>query len=234
MKKIVLCLLALALCLSTAAVSFADQVAFVPSISYKPAPELVKTEPSGHETCVVVTPVAEADTSDKISDADAAILKTVYEELRKDGVKLSEKCAALTALVQEKLGENKTADDLVVRDLFDVSVVCGELETLLGEDGALKLTFKSTVAKGEAVFAMVYVDGRWEPVKDAVNNNDGTITLTFTKLCPVAIMVPSSVGSDDAQTGESTDTTLWIALMGTSAAAMVALMLVYRRRAEEK
>ena len=233
MKKVMVCLFVTALCLCMSLSTFANAVEFVPSITYKPAPGVTETAPEGHEDCIVVTPVSEADTSEDISAEDAAQLKELYADLTKEGAKLSEKCPALNALVAAKLGENKTADDLVVRDLFHIGADCDDLTAFMAEDGTVKVTFASTVDKGESVFAMMFVDGAWKVV-DVVNNQDGTITVSLTEWGTLAIMVPAAVGSDDTQTGETTNTILWVVVMGVAMMAMVMSIVVYRRRVTAK
>jgi len=36
---------------------------------------------------------------------------------------------------------------------------------------------------------MSYVNGEWIPAEEIINNGDGTVTITFKQLCPVAIAV---------------------------------------------
>lgn len=232
MKKLIACLLVLALCLSTSVVAMAEAVEFVPSISYKPAPGVEKTEPAGHEGCIVIVPVAKADESKDLTPDQAKTLKDVYTELSKDGVKLSEKCGDLTEQVKKVLGDTKTADNLVVRDLFHVGATCDDIPAHFSNGNTLKLTLDSTLKKDEKVFAMLYKNGKWVALKDTLNNGDGSITITLDALGPVAIMVPASTGSDDTQTGENSRTALWIAVMVVALIAMVASVLLYRRRAD--
>ncbi len=233
MRKVISCLLVTVLCLAMALTAFANAVEFVPSITYKPAPEVTATSPEGHEDCIIVTPVSKADESEDISAEDAAELKQLYADLTKEGTKLSAQCPDLNDMVADALGENKTADDLVVRDLFHIGTDCDDLKTYMGADGTVKVTFASTVDRGESVFAMMYVDGAWEVI-EAVNNQDGTITVSLTEWGTLALMVPAAVGSDDTQTGESTNTVLWVVVMGAAMVAMVLSIAVYRRRASAK
>lgn len=233
MKKMMSCLLVVTLCLTMTLSAFADAVEFVPSITYKPAPEVTATSPEGHEACIVVTPVSKADESEEISAEDAAELKQLYADLTKEGAKLSEQCPDLNDLAADALGENKTADDLVVRDLFHVAADCDDLETYMGADGTVKVTFASTVDKDESVFAMMYVDGAWKAI-ETVNNQDGTITVSLTEWGTLALMVPAAVGSDDTQTGETDNTVLWVVVMGAAMVAMVLSIAVYRRRVSAK
>lgn len=233
MKKVMSCLLVTVLCCAMALSAFANAVEFVPSITYKPAPTVTATSPEGHEECIVVTPVSKADESEEISAEDAAELKQLYADLTEEGAKLSEQCPDLNDLVADALGENKTADDLVVRDLFHVGADCDDLDAYMSEDGTVKVTFASTVDNGESVFAMMYVDDAWKVI-EAVNNQDGTITVSLTEWGTLALMVPAAVGSDDTQTGETTDTVLWVVVMGAAMVAMVLSIMVYRRRVSEK
>ena len=88
MKKFVACLLVLVLCLSTAVTALAETVEFVPSISYKPAPGVVATDPAEHEGCIVIVPVAEAETSKDLTDKEAETLVNLekakwYQNLNK-------------------------------------------------------------------------------------------------------------------------------------------------------
>lgn len=229
MKKIVACLLVLALCLSASVTVLAD-TEFVPSISFKPAPGVSATEPAGHEDCIFVIPVAEADTAEELTKEEAETLKKVYAELSEEGAKLSEECADLTPLVQKVLGENRTADDLVVRDLFHVGASCEDIPKYLADGGILKVTLDTTIADDEKVFAMVFKGGKWVPLADTLNKGEGAITIALDELGPVALMVPASGGSDDTQTGENTDTILWVSVMLVAMAAMVVLVVLYRRR----
>ena len=233
MKKLMACLMVTVLCLCMTVSAFANAVEFVPSITYKPAPEVTETAPEGHEDCIIVTPVSEADTSEEISPEDAAELKQLYADLTAEGAKLSEKCPDLNKLVADTLGENKTADDLVVRDLFHIGADCDDLTAYLAADGTVKVTFASTVDQGESVYAMMYIDGAWKVI-DATNNQDGTITVSVKEWGTLAIMVPAAVDSDDTQTGESANTVLWIVVMGVAAVAMVVSIVTYRRRVNVK
>ena len=150
MKKFVACLLVLVLCLSASVTVLAD-TEFVPSISYKPAPGVTVVEPAGCEGHIFVVPVAEADTTDKLTKDEAETLKKVYTELSKEGTKLSEECGDLTPLVQKALGEKYTADDLVVRDLFYVGATCEHIPNYFADGGLLKIKLDTTITNDEKV-----------------------------------------------------------------------------------
>ncbi len=226
---------------------------FVPSISYKPAPEIVPVDPDTgligtvdgtvgsdehdynvYQDCIVVTPVSEAETSDEIPDAAAAMLLRAYQELNAQNLKLSTLSEELNALVAAKLGNGKNADDLVVKDLFDVSVICDNLETALAPEGnTLDITFRIGVEADEEVFIMTYKNNAWSPIEEVVNNGDGTVTGTFEHFCPVAIFIEGEGKSDSPQTGVFDVTYIW-AIVALASAALIVAIVVINRRASAK
>jgi len=239
MKKFVSSLLVLMLCVVLACPVFADK--FVPSIGEKDAPEMVgeielydqygNFVTSDHdEHCIVITPVSEAETSTEIPEENKELLLDVYEELSDSNTKLSEVLGVLNDQVEDVLGAGKDADDLVVKDLFDIYICCEELEEHLAEDGNyVELTFDINVEKDTYVGVTVYVDGEWKVVP-AVNNGDGTITCKFEEVCPVAFMVPAGgVQTGDVSGGQIG---LWCAVCAVSVAAIAALLVVRHKKAQ--
>ncbi len=241
MKKFVSFLL-VAVLLSVMCVSAVSAERFVESITYKPAPELVMgneekpiighvVDPEGniltteYHDCIVITPVSEAETSDKIPADAAALLLDVYSKISADGYKFSAMSDELNKMVASDLGEGCDADDLVIRDLFDVTVLCDELKENLAPVGnTLTLTFKVSVDKDVPVYVMTYSDGKWEPIVKTVNNGDGTISCTFEHFCPVVFMVPTENPDDTPQTGDTTNDTFWVVVMISATLLMVALV----------
>lgn len=249
MKKIISLLMVLVLVAIPAAV-FADN--FVPSISYKPAPEIVTDPATGlvgtvtgnvgnydhdknaYADCIVVTPVSKAATSNEIPAAAATILLDVYNTLLSSDTKLSSLSDELNELVEATLGNGKDADDLVVKDLFDVSVVCDNLEAALAPVGnTLDITFELGVDANEEVFIMTYKNNTWAPIENVVNNGDGTVTGTFEGFCPVAIFVEGEGGSDSPETGVLDVTYIW-AIVAALSALLIVAVVVYNRRASAK
>ncbi len=226
---------------------------FVPSISYKPAPEIVPVDPATglvgtvegnvgtaehdykvYHGCIVVTPVSEAGTSTEIPDDSARLLLRVYDELLAQDTKLSELSDELNQLVTAKLGNGKDADDLVVKDLFDVTVICEELTASLAPIGnTLDLTFDVGVDSDEEVFIMTYKNNKWSPIESVVNNGDGTVTGTFESFCPVAFFVEGVGYSDSPETGVFDITFLW-AIVAALSAILIVVVVVSNRRASKK
>lgn len=250
MKKLIALLVSVVL-VFTLAVS-ASAVEFVPSIENKGAPELVVidridgkdvvgfiTGPDGNRLsteyldCLKVSSLLEALTDPNLKQEIKDELKKVYEELSKSDTKLSDVCEGLDKFVKDKWNKDKTANDLVVKDLFHINDLCGDISKFLPEEGStLDLTFDLGIGKNVFVAAMVFADGKWQPVSDVVNNGDGTITVTFDKICPVAFMVPSSQlnsSTTSPTTGDMTPVFVWGGVMLASIVMMAAL-LIYRSK----
>lgn len=269
MKKLLSIAIALVMVLTLSVSAMAADVDFVSSITNKGAPEIITTtDDSGrkvigfvcdangkkltteYEDCVVITSISDAQDSTEIPAEAKDTLIAVYEELNKADAKLSELCPELNDIVAKELGEGKTADDLVIKDLFDISAVCEELQTHLPVEGTyIDLSFDLSIPGDTLVVAMVYVDGKWEPVISTTNNGDGTITCRFDNIGPVAFLVPADADTD-AESGSDTDTNtkpevpvtgdtsqsqliLWIAVMGTSLTAVVVLAVVFLKKKKQ-
>lgn len=222
---------------------------FVPSISYKGAPEIVLADPATglvgeivgnvgtaehdrkvYSDCIVVTPVSEASTSTEIPAASAQTLLSVYGQLSDQEARLSELSDELNLLVASKLGNGKDGDDLVVKDLFDVSVLCDNLEASLAPSGTtLDITFDISVAADEEVFIMTYKNNAWSPIVNVVNNKDGTVTGTFENFCPVAIFIEGEGRPDSPETGDLDLSYVWAVVAAVSALLIVAVVVVNKR-----
>lgn len=263
MKKLLSLIMVITVMLACTVSAMATEVDFVPSISNKGAPELVVTyDENGrmvigvlfdgngrvisteYEDCIVITSVNNAKTSTKIpEDAKNELIKA-FEELNADNAKLSDLCPELNDIVKDKLGDDWTADDLVVKDLFDVSGMCDELKNELSKDGnTLELKFDLSLPKDAFITAMVYVDGKWQPIVETKNNGDGTITCVFEEICPVAFLTTGSgtatntpqtdanVNADSVITGDTVNNIiLWSVVILMSLSVMAAMFIYNRKR----
>lgn len=225
MKQIVALILALVLILAVAAPAFAAGT-FVPSVSYKDGPEIEDAEMDGQkvDACLIVSSVADAkNKTTDIGQDDRDQLVEVYDALLGGTMKLP------------------IEEDHVIRDLVDVSFAetgCvgqnhGHEEWLAQPGNTVTVTFDLGVAKSEEVFVMVYVDGQWVPAEKVINNGDGTVTVVFEDICPVAFCVVDDKVDGPAQTGdaEGQDIFQWIVIMIASVISMVALTVHRRKRA---
>ena len=230
MKRIFSLIVAMALCVSLlASFAFADD--FVPSIGDKDHPEIVPVEGDvigqiiGDDNqvisdvdsgCLVVTPVSEANTSTEISEEARDTLLDVYEQLSNGSMELP-------------YDSSVNPDDMVIRDLFDLSFLCEEHPEMLEAGNTLKITFDLGVAAGDTVVAMVYVNGQWVPV-ELINNGDGTVTCFFSQVCPVVFSVKQT--ETPPQTGDFSGNNIWLwgLLMVCSAVAFVVCIVIYRKK----
>jgi len=225
MKKIIALILALVLILAVAAPAFAAGT-FVPSVSYKDGPEIEDAEMNGEDVgnCLIVSSIADAkNKSTDIGQDDRDLLLEVYDKLEDGSMKLP------------------IEKDHVIRELVDVSFAengCvgqnhGHEEWLAQENTTISVTFDMGVGKGVEVIVMVYINGKWVPAEKVTNNGDGTVTVVFEDICPVAFVVEKDEADGPAQTGDvlGQDLMLWIVLMVVSMAGIVGLNIYRRKRA---
>lgn len=248
MKRLLATLLAIVMIFAMALSTTAAQ--FVPSITNKGAPDLIVidringkdvvgyiTNSDGEKVtteyrdCLIISSITDALNGKELPEGVKEELIKVYEEFN-DGAKISELCPEITDIVKEKWDKDKTADDLVIKDLFDVTDYCEDLKEHLNGGSILDLTFKVGIAEGTFITAMVYVDGKWTPVVDCINNGDGTVTVKFDKICPVAFLVPGGGQNMDVvspTTGDTSGVMLWTVVMFAALGGIFAL-IVFRRK----
>lgn len=227
MKKVICMVLVLMVTLSLALPVFAAEGEFVPSITYKDAPDIKKAEMDGDDVtpCIVVTSVGGArNKSTDITQDERNLLLAVYEDL-KNG--------------KSKLPIN---EDYVIRDLVDLSYEhddCrildehGQKDQKLQKKGVtLTVDFDLGVSKYTDVIVMTYIDGKWTPIESVTNNGNGTVTCVFEDICPVVFALKQSQYGGNAQTGDAVGQNmgLWIGVFAVSGAALVAAVVVYSKR----
>ena len=215
MKKVLSCMLVIVM-LTFTFTMVASGAGFVPSVSYKPAPDIVDIVDHEHNDCIIITPVGEAEESKDLTEEKKEALLDQYEKLSDPDTKVSE-------LVPD------FKNDLVVKDLFDITTICSELSKELHEGETVDVVLKTTLAKDADLYAMVYVDGKWAKIP-AKNNSDGTITLTISGDGIVALLVPADVvDMETPETGDNSNVILWSAIMLAALALIVVLVFVNRR-----
>lgn len=253
MKRVIALLLALMLCFSLSLTVLADE--FVQSITDKGAPEIVPVkDPEGkdaigeildangnvigylYEDCLLITPVSQAETSEKIPDDAEAMLLDVYNKLNNGSM----------TLPYEKYNKNLDPAKMVIKDLFDVTWLCEPQNVEDGESFdeehpdhpkmvepkgiTIRLTFKLNVEKNTNVYCMSYKNNAWNPVVSCVNNGDGTVTAVFEDFCPVSFSVGSGTIQPSKPTGDASTPVLWIILMSVSVVALGAVLVMSRRK----
>lgn len=204
MKKFVVFTLVLVLLMSN--ITIASASGYLPSVSYEAFPGLVIIEDeegnkiigyvenaqgevisTEYHGCILITPVMDAKRHVSFLSLEAEnLLIDTYETLAAPDAKLSVLIPELNDIAKEALGEHATADNLVIRELIDITAVCEDLIHFLEQDGnTLSLTFKMVVPKEAFVTVMTLKNGKWEEAEEVINNDDGTVTVKFGQLCPV-------------------------------------------------
>jgi hypothetical protein len=226
MRKVICLAIALLLCVSLGMPAFAAENDFVPSITYKDGPDVDSAFMGDEDVsdCVVVTTIKEAkEKATDIQQKERDELLDVYEQLTDGEMDLP------------------LDGDYVIRELVDVSFEyddcrCeeshGAKDERLKQNGVtLTVDFDLNIGTSENLKVLVYVDGEWRLVDAVTINADGTVTVVFEDICPVAFCVERRSGSSIPQTGDMLGRSLilWVGLMAASAAAMVA-MIVSRRK----
>lgn len=239
MRRIVCLLIVLVLCLSIAAPAFASEGEFVPSIIYKPTPEIVPVIGedgqeyigtvirdsdgeilgyAGHG-CLLVTPIAEVwDPTKEVPEDVERLLTFVYEELNSNNMEIP----------YDKHGANLNPDEMVIRDLFDARWACDEHREMVEAEGVVfEITFDLGVVADAQIYVMTYDEetNEWSPIVKTVNNGDGTVTCTFEHLCAIEFSMPmvATVAPVDEATG--TNTTPWFIALAVSALAAVGIVV---------
>lgn len=224
MRKIVSLILVLTMCLALACPAMAtggDSI-FVPSIPYKDGPDIEEGEMDGEDVgdCLEITTITEAKekTTDITQEARDLLLE-VYEELESGEMELP------------------LEEDYVVRDLIDVSwkeSTCiqpehGHKEWLEEEGTTLTVTFDLGVGPDEDVIVLVYIDGKWVEAVSVVNNGDGTVTVVFEDICPVAFCVERRYVPPQTGDAAADKLYLFVIALAVSVAGLIGLM-VWRKK----
>lgn len=227
MKKVICLFAAFALCVNMSVTAFAAD--FVPSIGVKDGLEVVaaKMDEADVKPCLVVssTKQAENKTTD-ISQGDRDLLLSVYQQLTSGAMKLP---------LESKY---------VIRDLVDVSFRYNDCRenadhadkaAQLKEEGTtLTVTFKMGVDAKEKISVLVYQEtasaarttqqGQWVPAESVKNNGDGTVTVEFEDICPVAFVVEDTDGPTTGDVAGNQILFLTIAMVA-SATGIIALVV---------
>lgn len=243
MKRLISVLAILVLCVNLFVPVLADE--FVPSITEKDGPTIVPVKDKDgndaiaeildedgnvidwlYENCIVITPLAKAKTSTLIPDEAEELLLAVYADLVNGVVNMP----------YEKFNAGLDPEKMVIRDLYDVSWLCGEDSdyvdhpdhpTIVSPKGVtIRLTFDLGIGKNAKVYTSSYKNNEWNPIVSSENNGNGTVTCIFEDFCPVAFSVESSYQQPPAQTGDETKLGLWITVMAVSVVALGALLVV--------
>lgn len=253
-KKLSALLLAVVLVTALSVPAFAAE--FTPSVEAKPAPEIetqigsdgkayvaIIRDKNGDEVVgipsgsLIVTPVSEAD------EAPAEIkaqLKAAYAQMNSVD-SLTDLSPDLKEVIKE-VSPGITVNDLVVRDLFDVSVD-GEFAEHLAKDGnSITIRFILS-ANSDGLAAILHnVKGtEWETIPNdrITRNENNTVDVVFDSLSPIAFLFDEKAlsvdpnGPKSPQTGESdSHMAIWIA--GGCVVVAGAAYILTKKRSTQK
>ena len=245
MKKFICLLTVLVLCMSLVVPAMAAEDGFVPSITYKPNPEIVPVPDApeedtvgvivdkdgeiidyvGHE-CLMITPIAHVwDEEIEVSKVVEDLLLFVYNSLN-DG--------SMTIPYEKHEAELDPAN-MVVRDLFDARWVCEEHRKMIEEEGIIfEITFDLGVVADAEIFVMTYDEEtkEWDPIVKTVNNGDGTVTCSFEHLCAIEFSMPvagaPSAPSENVQ--EPANLLPWFILLILALIAIVVILVARNKK----
>jgi hypothetical protein len=199
-----------------------------PSVAANPAPVVVGavtyTDAAGNPTTIAAGDVK--ITADGSATSLTGEAKTVYEEARAELMAPdSDYSKDLAAFISANLPDVK-AENMAVRDIFDISV--GQALTF-GGGQKLELTLKGGYKQGDTVVVTVYNKDtkKWDFIdpNDVKVNADGTLTVKFPHLCPVAVLVAETPTTTENTSKEtSSQNSLLIPVVG--GVAVVAIVAV--------
>ena len=241
MRRIVCLLTVLLLCVGLAMPVFAAEDDFVPSITYKPEPDIVpvdddyigiirdeRDEIIGYieHGCLKITPIAHVwDEKIEVAKEIEELLLFVYNALNDDSMKIP----------YEKHEAELDAEHMVIRDLFDIRWVCEEHREMFEKEGVtLELIFDLGVVADAEIYVMTYDEEteEWSPIVSTVNNGDGTVTCSFDELCAVEFSMPvAAAASASVETVQTASVLPWFVLMVAAALGVVAIVVVKTKKA---
>lgn len=206
MKKLLSLSIAAALAISMSVSAMA--LRFRPSIEQKPAPAVATIEVKDKDGNVVSAPVSDLVVT-PISESDEASqdIKTMLQNA-KEQISSVDSLTDLTSDLKAVIPDGMVADDLVVRDLIDVSVV-GRAAEILKAQGSIAVRFELGVDPDDFLAVLHnYEDSNWEVIpEDRVTiHENGDVTVIFTSLSPVAFVVGKDSISIDENGPASPDT----------------------------
>ena len=244
MRKVICLMTVLLLCVSLVMPAFAQEDEFVPSITYKPEPEIVPVQgEDGKEYigvirnaegeiidyveagCLRIVPVAHLwDEEIEVPEDVENLLRFVYQGLIDRSIEIP------YAELQAELADS----NMVIRDLFDARWGCEEHPEMVAPEGiVLEITFDLGVMENAEIFVTTYDEATkaWTGIVKTVNNGDGTVTCTFEHLCAIAFSMgiakaPAPVEEPTGMMGILP----WIILLVIAVVAVVVILVSKKKK----
>lgn len=178
-----------------------------PSVSQKAAPEVVGTGTytDANGNAVTLNGASITIVPDSKNATLSAEAKAVYDQAK---AALIDPNSQYNKDLAQFLKDNYAgvpAENVVVRDIFDISVN----PPLTFDNGQkLELTLKGSYKQGDTVIVTIFnkETGKWDFIatSDVKVNADGTLTVKFPHLCPVAVLVQDTTATTATTTVDST------------------------------
>ena len=261
MKKFAMFLSVLLIAVTLAA-PVSAAVNFNPSVEQKPAPTVDPiTDSNGNQVSaiirdqngeevhgvsidsgeLIVTPISQAS---QAAQAISEMLSNAYEQIQQANT-IADLVPTIGDFLQT-IGSAAQVADLVVRDVFDVSLTGTAAEYLAQEGNNITLRFDLGLAPSATLIVLHNYEGsNWEIIPDdrVVQNADGTVDVTFDSLSPIAFVVDSTEtdtsASTDAnaptspQTGDSSlPPVAGAGLIALGCVALASAAVVWKKRAQ--
>lgn len=261
MKKFAMFLSVLLIAVTLAA-PVSAAVNFNPSVEQKPAPTVDPiTDSNGNQVSaiirdqngeevhgvsidsgeLIVTPISQAS---QAAQTISEMLSNAYEQIQQANT-IADLVPTIGDFLQT-IGSAAQVADLVVRDVFDVSLTGTAAEYLAQEGNNITLRFDVGVAPSATLIVLHNYEGsNWEIIPDdrVVQNADGTVDVTFDSLSPIAFVVDSTEtdtsASTDAnaptspQTGDSSlPPVAGAGLIALGCVALASAAVVWKKRAQ--
>ena len=250
MKKLTTLLLTAALVM--AMLVPASAASFTPSVEAKEAPtvqgvtasdgttvDAIIYDATGAEVVgvatgnLIVTPIAQASSADaEISES----LTAAYEQIA-SAASLTEIVPDIASYIPADSG--LTVDDLVVRDVFDVTLTGTYADYLAEEGNTITIRFELDLDPSATLIVLHNYSGSdWEVISDdlVVQNADGSVDVTFSSLSPIAFVtdaanVDVSYSETSPTTGESANYALLLFAGVLALAAGACFVTASRKKA---
>ena len=243
MRKVLCLMTVLLLCVSLIVPAFAQEDGFVPSITYKPEPEIVPVQGEDGKDYIGVIRNAEGEIIDYVEAGCLRIVPVAH--LWDEEIEVPEDVEKLLRFVYEGLIDRsmeipyadlqaELADsNMVIRDLFDARWTCVEHPEMVAPEGiVLEITFDLGVMEDAEIFVTTYDEEtkEWASIVKTVNNGDGTVTCTFEHLCAIAFSM--GIAKDPAPVEEPTGMGIlpWILLLVAAVVAVVVILVSKKKK----
>lgn len=158
---------------------------FTPSVEGKDSPDIITVVVDGEEIPaedLVITPVSDRDdASEEISDR----LEDAYEQIETVTI-LDELVPQINEVVDQIPGLE--VDDLVVRDLFDISA-SEQIEEMLQNGQSITICFDLGISADEFVMGIQNLVGTEWDIVQVRNRGNGAACVTIEHTGPLAIIV---------------------------------------------